>query len=153
MKGWPFFFAILALVILLLPIYENFVDKSAVMPNGLYYIKCGGKYCSVEGTTGNKIMVCKNDVPEEKDLFLVKKVNASWMTSGGYSIRPNPTFYPAILNCADEGSRIVCNKTTIARWETFKITDIGGGFYTIQGGYNRNWNTRFCSNEKWSIKM
>jgi hypothetical protein len=147
MKDWPFFLAILALLILLLPIYENFLDKPADIPNGLYFIRCGGKFCSVEGTTGNQIIVCNKDIPEEKDLFLIEKVNQYWMTSGGYSIRPNPAFYPAILQCADEGSRIVCNRGYVITWETFKITDVGGNFYTIQGGWYTNWNTRFCSNE------
>jgi hypothetical protein len=75
------------------------------------------------------------------------------MPSGGYSIRPNPQFYPSpIYNCADEGWRIVCNRSYVNTWETFKITDLGNlpdrpGNYTIQGGYGMNWNTRFCSNE------
>ena len=154
MKGWPFFVAILALLILLLPIYENFVDKPADIPNGLYFIKCGDKFCSLEATSANElVVVCKKTVPEEKDLFLVQKVNASWMASGGYSIYPNTKFYSGSkLNCADEGSRIVCNRGAIVTWETFKITDIGGGFYTIQGGYSMNWNTRFCSNENGQLK-
>jgi hypothetical protein len=147
MKDWPFFLAILALLILLLPMYENFLDKPADIPNGLYFIICGGKICSVEGTDGNQIIVCKKDIPEEKDLFLIEKVNQYWMPSGGYSIRPNPTFYPAILQCADEGARIVCNRGYVITWETFKITDIGPGIYTIQGGWNTSWNTRYCSNE------
>ena len=152
MKDWPFFLAILALLILLLPMYENFLDKPADIPNGLYFIKCGGKYCSVEGTTGNQVIVCKKDIPEESDLFLIEKVNQYWMTSGGYSIRPNPKFYPAILQCADEGSRIVCNRGYVVTWETFKITDIGGGFFTFQGGWYTSWNTRFCSNENGQFK-
>ena len=154
MKGWPFFIAILALLILLIPIYENFVDKPADIPNGLYFIKCGDKYCSIEGpTTSTQIVVCKKTVPEEKDLFLLEKVNKSWMTSGGYSIRPNPQFYPApIYNCADEGGRIVCNRGYVVTWETFKITTLGGGYFTIQGGHNTNWNTRFCSNENGELK-
>jgi len=152
MKDWPFFLAILALLILLLPVYENFLDKPAVIPNGLYYIKCGGKYCSVEGTSGNQIIVCTKDIPEENDLFLIENVNQYWMTSGGYSIRPNPKFYPAILQCADEGWRIVCNRGYVVTWETFKITDIGGGFYTFQGGWNTSWDTRFCSNENGQFK-
>jgi hypothetical protein len=154
MKGWQFFVAILALLILLLPIYEGFVDKPADIPNGLYYIKCGNKFCSIDGpSTTTKIVVCTKDVPEEKDLFLLTKVNASWMTSGGYSIRPNPQYYPApIFNCADEGWRIVCNRAYVNTWETFKITDIGGGYFTIQGGNNTNWNTRFCSNENGQFK-
>jgi hypothetical protein len=155
MKGWPFFIAILALLILLLPIYENFVDKPADIPNGLYFIKCGDKYCSIEGpSTTEQVVVCKKTVPEEKDLFLLTKANnSSWMPSGGYTIRPNPTFYPApIFNCADEGWRIVCNRNYVNTWETFKITSLGQlpdrpGNYTIQGGYGMNWNTRFCSNE------
>jgi hypothetical protein len=152
MKDWPFFLAILALLILLLPMYENFLDKPAVIPNGLYYIKCGGKYCSIEGTTGNQIIVCNKDIPEEKDLFLIEKVNQYWMTSGGYSIRPNPTYYQAILQCADEGLRIVCNRGYVVTWETFKITDIGGGYFTFQGGWYTRWNTRFCSNENGQFK-
>jgi hypothetical protein len=139
MKDWQFFLAILALLILMLPIHEGFQPKAAVIPNGVYYIKCGNKFCSMEG----KIIVCKKDKPELKDLFFIEKVNAHWMTSGGYSIMPVEKV--GIEQCADEGYRVVCNRGYVNTWETFKIMDIGGGFYTINGGNYTNWDRQFCS--------
>ena len=138
MKDWPFFLAILALLILLLPIYEGY--ESDII-NGLYFIKCGSYYCTMQGN----IMVCNKTVPEDKDLFLIQKVNESWMTSGGYSIRPNPTLNPDTANCADEEYRVICNRGYVNTWETFKITSISDGYYTIKGGNNTNWDNQLCS--------
>jgi len=140
MKDWPFFLAILALLILLLPIYEGY--ESDII-NGLYFIKCGSFYCTMQGN----IMVCNKNVPEDKDLFLIQKVNESWMTSGGYSIRPNPTLNPNTANCADEGYRVICDRGYVNTWETFKITNIGDGYYTIKGGNNTNWDNQLCTGE------
>jgi hypothetical protein len=140
MKDWPFFLAILALLILLLPMYEGYESD---ITNGLYFIKCGSYYCTMQGN----IMVCNKTIPEDKDLFLIQKVNASWMASGGYSIRPNPTLNSNTANCADEGYRVICDREYVNTWETFKITSIGDGYYTIKGGNNTNWDKQFCNGD------
>jgi hypothetical protein len=139
MKDWPFFLAILALLILLLPMYEGY--ESDII-NGLYFIKCGSYYCSLQGN----MIVCNKTVPDDKDLFLIEKVNQNWLTSGGYSIRPNPTLNPdPIYNCADDGYAVICNRNYVNIWETFKITNIGDGYYTIKGGNSSNWDNQLCS--------
>jgi hypothetical protein len=118
--------------------YEGY--ETGIM-NGLYFIKCGSYYCSMQGD----IMVCNKSVPDDKDLFLIQKVDAAWLTSGGYSIRPNPTLNPNIYNCADDGYAVICNRNYVNIWETFKITNIGDGYYTIKGGNSSNWDNQLCS--------
>jgi hypothetical protein len=143
MKDWQFFLAILALLILLLPIHEGYQSKPATIEDGYYYIKCGNKFCSTEG----QVVVCKKDIPEIKDLFLIEKVD------GGYSIKPiqeygSEKYYNSNnLLCADEERQIICNRGGVYSWETFQIIDIGGGFYNFKGGFKSRWDTRFCSNQ------
>jgi len=143
MKDWPFFLAILALLILLLPIHEGYESKPATIETGYYYIKCGNKFCSVEG----RVVVCKKDVPDIKDLFYIEKTTM-WNMSG-YNISPiqkynNQNFHDSSnLICSDEGGRIICNKGEGGGSEFFRITDIGSGYYVINGPRERT----VCANE------
>jgi hypothetical protein len=148
MKHWQFYLAILLLILLLLPIYEGLETKTiSNLPTGTYVIRtASGKGCHY-----NKTIDC-NDETETK--FYITNLGNGGMYEnkhrygpGSYSIQLDKKY------CADDihyknTENVTCHRTWFNLWETFKIIDIGDGFYNIIGGRQK----KYCTIENGQMK-
>jgi carbonic anhydrase len=127
MKDWQFYFAILFLLFLLLPIYEGNTDKG-YSANDIIQIK--------NQTENNKL---QTDNVETKIKYIMSHPGSTTeLASGKYTIKNGSTY------CADEGDRFLCNRPAVwGAWEVQDIINLGGGYYNIKGGKNN----KFCADD------
>ena len=148
MKHWQFYLAIVALIVLLLPIYEGLETKTITnLPTGTYVIRtASGKGCSY-----NKTIDCNNET--ETKFYITNLGNGGFYENkhrygpGSYSIQLDNKY------CADDRlynntENVTCHRTWFNLWETFKIIDIGDGYYNIVGGRMK----RYCTIENGQMK-
>ena len=149
MKDWQFFFAILILLISLLPIYESY-SKHVVDEINLVEKDVDKNTESINKLT--------NELAE----FRTEQYNANFQMGGSNDISnyllTHPYPYPAKLldgmyafvggrsnkYCADEGNQIICNRDELGPWEKMQLTNLGDGNYTIKGGKNG----KYCADER-----
>jgi len=97
----------------------------------------GGKYCSDEGE--KKQVVCNREALGSWEIFKMVKLRQDgehWGLMGGrYSTHP--------YWCADEGSKVVCDRSLPQEWENFHVVNKEEGKYSIRGG-NKH---KFCSSK------
>jgi hypothetical protein len=104
-----------------------------------------------ECTDGTRRYCAANEECYEEDSF----VKGKW--SQGCRVPSGPLAVGSIVAlkgghhgkyCADEGSKIVCNRDAINAWEKFTVEDAGDGKIALRGGHDG----KLCADEKDRIK-